>query len=175
MTSLIQFSLIYLLGGLTLLPLAIVVILCHAYVWLPVAYTNELCDANSGEINKTHDSHDDAKERPETCSEPARSNMLIAGYFTVLREFIPGGFNSRPSDRVTSAGTVIHTESLNVYQSMYRSIFDRGKSQTALLDGHNAFGKTLKRMKNAYYIVLRCVIRLLEQYVLSLTCKDMAI
>ena len=169
MTSLIQFTLIYLLGGLTLLPLVVTLVLCHAYLWLPVAYTYESCHENRREINKIHNLVDDIKERPEPCNEPARSNILTAGYFIVLREFVPGGFSSRPSGRITSAGAVIHNESLNVYQSMYRSIFDRGKSQNALLDGHNSTGKTTKKVKNAYYVVLRCVISPQIQCALSLT------
>lgn len=79
---------------------------------------------------------------------------VAAGYFAVCREYVPGGINGKPPERTTPAGSVIATESPSVYQSMYRSIFDRNKSFTPTLDGAN--GKS-KRARNIFYVVLRYV------------------
>ncbi|KAF2790117.1 hypothetical protein K505DRAFT_283211 [Melanomma pulvis-pyrius CBS 109.77] len=77
---------------------------------------------------------------------------VAAGYFAVCREYVPGGINGKPPERTTPAGSVIAAESPSVYQSMYRSIFDRNKSFTPTLDGAN--GKS-KRARNIFYVVLR--------------------
>jgi len=76
----------------------------------------------------------------------------FAGYFAVCREYVPGGVNGKPPDRLTPAGAVISMESPSVYQSMYRSIFDRNKTTSPSIDAANVRNK---RARNVFYIVLR--------------------
>ena len=128
---------------------------------MATAGSDELChdnDISAGrEIDKSNRSDEKLGDRSELRQNAARANALTAGYFTVNREFVPGGISSRPSERISSAGTVVQNESLNVYQSMYRSIFDRGKSHPAVPEGYSTAGRAAKKTRNLFYIVLRCV------------------
>ena len=165
MAALTYFLFVYLLGGLTLLPLIFAIIFCHAYLCLPLAGSDELSDEKDIGIDRHVNKSGDSREKQQLLGEGfdarqdiPRTNTLTAGYFTVNREFVPGGISSRPSERISSAGTVIHNESLNVYQSMYRSIFDRGKLQPVAVEGSNTAGKAARKTtRNTFYIVLRCV------------------
>lgn len=76
----------------------------------------------------------------------------FAGYFAVCREYVPGGVNGKPPDRTTPAGAVVSMESPSVYQSMYRSIFDRNKTASPSIDAGNARNK---KARNVFYVVLR--------------------
>ena len=78
---------------------------------------------------------------------------MAAGYFAVCREYVPGGVNGKPPERTTPAGAVIATESPSVYQSMYRSLFDRKQSPS--LDGGKGNGKLVKKARNVFFVVLR--------------------
>ncbi len=99
-----------------------------------------------------------AKEQLGESSQP-RSNHeadVAAGYFAIYREYSPGGVNSKPAglERSSPAGsTTISAPSPSVYQSMYRSIFDR-KPSTSPLDNKGA-GRLQKRGGNVFYVVLR--------------------
>ncbi|KAJ4358523.1 uncharacterized protein N0V89_003107 [Didymosphaeria variabile] len=76
-----------------------------------------------------------------------------SGYFAVSREYVPGGVNGKPPERTTPAtGAVTAMESPSVYQSMYRSIFDRSKTTSPTFSP--AQGKS-KKTRNVFYIVLR--------------------
>jgi hypothetical protein len=77
---------------------------------------------------------------------------VAAGYFAVCREYVPGGTNGKPPERTTPAGAVIAMESPSVYQTMYRSLFDRNKVVGPSLDGGQ--GKS-KKARNVFYVVLR--------------------
>jgi hypothetical protein len=78
----------------------------------------------------------------------------FAGYFAVCREYVPGGVNGKPPDRTTPAGAVVSMESPSVYQSMYRSIFDRNKAASPSIDAALARNK---KARNVFYVVLRYV------------------
>ena len=78
---------------------------------------------------------------------------VAEGYFAVCREYVPGGVNGKPPERTTPAGEVVIGESPSVYQSMYRSLFDR--KQLSTLEGSKGSGKTTKRARNVFYVVLR--------------------
>ena len=81
---------------------------------------------------------------------------VAAGYFAVCREYVPGGVNGKPPERLSPAGEVVANESPSVYQTMYRSIFDR--SQKASIEPNkDGAGKTVKRANNIFYVVLRSV------------------
>ncbi|KAL1613056.1 hypothetical protein SLS60_001288 [Paraconiothyrium brasiliense] len=76
-----------------------------------------------------------------------------SGYFAVSREYVPGGVNGKPPERTTPAtGAVTAMESPSVYQSMYRSIFDRNKAASPTFSPSQ--GKS-KKTRNVFYIVLR--------------------
>lgn len=78
---------------------------------------------------------------------------VAAGYFAVCREYVPGGINGKPPERITPAGAVVAMESPSVYQTMYRSIFDR--KQGPSLDPGKGNGRTVKRARNVFFVVLR--------------------
>jgi len=80
---------------------------------------------------------------------------VASGYFAVCREYVPGGTNGKPPERTTPAGAVVALESPSVYQSMYRSLFDRNKMVGPSIDGGQ--GKS-RKARNVFYVVLRCVI-----------------
>ena len=94
---------------------------------------------------------------------------------------MPGGINGKPPERTTPAGAVVATESPSVYQSMYRSIFDR--KQGPSLDPAKSNGKTAKRARNVFFVVLRHKHLMLYEdseqmevkYVISLEHHDVSI
>ena len=60
----------------------------------------------------------------------------------------------KPPDKLSPAGEVVATESPSVYQSMYRSIFDRSQKPT-IEPSKDATGKLMKKANNVFYVVLR--------------------
>ena len=81
-----------------------------------------------------------------------------SGYFAICREYVPGGVNGKPPDRNASVtGSLSAMESPSVYQSMYRSIFDRTRNSAPTLNTSPSQGKN-KRPRNVFYVVLRSVI-----------------
>ena len=83
---------------------------------------------------------------------------MAAGYFAVCREYVPGGVNGKPPERTTPAGEVIAPESPSVYQSMYRSIFDRQQKPT--IEPAKANGRPAKKTNIVFFVVLRYIERL---------------
>ena len=59
-----------------------------------------------------------------------------------------------PPERTTPSGEVVGAESPSVYQTMYRSIFDRQQKPT--IQPSKADGKAVKRARNVFFVVLRC-------------------
>ncbi|MCJ1473437.1 DNA polymerase zeta [Lambiella insularis] len=78
---------------------------------------------------------------------------VAEGFFAVCREYVPGGVNGKPPERTTPAGEVIAEESPSVYQSMYRSFFER--KQGPALESNKGNGKSARKARNVFYIVLR--------------------
>ena len=155
----IAFILTYLLGGLTLLPVILAIILLHAYLTLPprhpasissdTAFDNLRDGKDDGRNLKSRASIADIAEKFQRAHEPD----VAAGYFAVCREYVPGGVNGKPPERTTPAGAIVATESPSVYQSMYRSIFERKQGPT--LDPGKGNGKTVRRAMNVFFVVLR--------------------
>jgi hypothetical protein len=150
---------IYILGGLTFLPILLSLILLHAYLLFP---------RNPPTSSEPHpfpqSIRDPADDGHNLKSEKAIANLpdqfqrshepdVAAGYFAVCREYVPGGINGKPPERTTPAGAVVAMESPSVYQTMYRSIFDRRNSPSLELGKGN--GKTIKRARNVFFVVLR--------------------
>ena len=151
------FVLIYIAGGLTFIPLVLFSILGFSYL----AFTKSATTANikrpsSGNGQKASDtvvSGEDTERSKSLENEP----VVTAAYFAVCREYVPGGVNGKPPERSTPAGEVLITESPSVYQSMYRSIFDRGKTQLPSVEGNSKDGKVVRKARNVFFVVLRCV------------------
>ena len=155
MGGFIRDVLLYLIGGVTFIPLVVVAVLLYIFFTShphsdppPPTAADELHDrADDGRnIRRGSDANLTKLRRTQ--------EKEIGGYFAVCREWIPGGVNGKPPERTTPAGEVIAEESPSVYQSMYRSLFDR--RQTPTLDvTKTANGKPLKRTTNVFYVVLR--------------------
>lgn len=148
--------LIYIFGGLTFLPILLCMILLHAYLTFPqhpdssLSTTDHIRDPNDDGHNiKSATAIASLAEKFQRGHEPD----VAAGYFAVCREYVPGGINGKPPERTTPAGAVVAMESPSVYQSMYRSIFDR--KQPPSLDPAKGNGKAVKRARNVFYVVLR--------------------
>lgn len=155
----------YLVGGLTLLPAVVVL----AWFWVTTKVESEgLESPRTGEVSspdrKAID-HTRAKDEDDISLGIGLDEEILkklkrrtsepdtfAGYFAVCREFVPGGVNGKPPDRTTPTGAVVPMESPSVYQSMYRSIFDRNKTASPSLDASNAKNK---KARNVFYVVLR--------------------
>ena len=155
MGGFISFITIYVLGGLTFLPVLVCLVLLHAYLTFPKRPPSSTA---SDEIhNPNDDSHnikpDDGVSKLAKQFQRGHEPDVAAGYFAVCREYVPGGINGKPPERTTPAGAVIATESPSVYQSMYRSIFD--KKQAPTIDPGKANGKPVRRARNVFFVVLR--------------------
>ena len=149
----------YTLGGLTLIPLCIAVILLHAYLTLPERkYQPRKLEHDPAGIRRPGDDGVVLKSTTDTLAEQFHRKHeadVAAGYFAVCREYVPGGVNGKPPDRLSPAGEIIAHESPSVYQSMYRSIFDR--SQKPSIEPKTEGAKVIKHATNVFYVVLRFV------------------
>ena len=157
----------YLIGGLTLLP----AILVAAWFYGTTVVDQEILgsapsdDATTLEqrtkSNGPRKGEDNAHlgvglddEILEKLKGRTHEPDVCAGYFAVCREYVPGGVNGKPPDRTTPAGAVVSVESPSVYQSMYRSIFDRNKTMSPTIEASNVRSK---KARNVFYVVLRYV------------------
>ncbi|KAF1983754.1 hypothetical protein K402DRAFT_423360 [Aulographum hederae CBS 113979] len=152
MVTFTAFVCIYVLGGLTFLPLLLACVLLHAHLTLPSR------DTHGDKPPSASDEHTKSQESvtlPEELKNRLHEPDVAAGYFAVCREYVPGGVNGKPPERTTPAGAVIAAESPSVYQSMYRSIFERSRTQGPQLDAGKSTRKPLRRARNVFYVVLR--------------------
>lgn len=148
--------LIYIFGGLTFLPILLCMIVLHAYLTFPQRPDSSL--STTDQIRDPDDDGHNIKSATAIASlaekfQRGHEPDVAAGYFAVCREYVPGGINGKPPERTTPAGVVVAMESPSVYQSMYRSIFDR--KQPPSLDPAKGNGKAVKRARNIFYVVLR--------------------
>lgn len=158
MGSLGSFLVVYVLGGLTFVPLVLSLVLLYAYLTLPNTPSLQACKQSSDPGRQPADDDYSLKSGTDQLAEKflrTHESDVAAGYFAVCREYVPGGVNGRPPERTTPAGEVIATESPSVYQAMYRSLFDR--KQAPSIDPPKSNGKNIKRARNVFYIVLRYV------------------
>ncbi|THY21822.1 hypothetical protein D6D01_06370 [Aureobasidium pullulans] len=144
----------YVAGGLTFIPLLALLLGAFAYVAFtkpvtPVSTATTASDVDAAYTAKTID------EIGEKSKEQQNELDTAAAYFAVCREYVPGGINGKPPERSTPAGEVLIAESPSVYQSMYRSIFERGKTQIPTIEGDKRDGKAVKKARNVFYVVLR--------------------
>lgn len=157
MGSFAGFLLVYLLGGLTFIPLVLSIFLLYAYLILPNAPPSQQTpDQIPDPLRRPADDGDSLKSGTDQLAEKfyrTHASDVAAGYFAVCREYVPGGVNGKPPERTTPAGEVVAAESPSVYQAMYRSLFER--KQFPSIDPAKSNGKNVKRARNVFYIVLR--------------------
>ena len=155
MGSLSGFLGVYLLGGLTFVPLVLLLVLLHAHLTFPTRSEEQSVDAKAqDELRRPAD--DANLVSTDTLAEQfhrTHEGDVAAGYFAVCREYVPGGVNGKPPERTTPAGEVVAAESPSVYQSMYRSIFDRKQQPT--INPAKSDGKPVKKARNVFFVVLR--------------------
>ena len=156
MGSSISFLIIYVLGGLTFLPILISLLLLHGYLTFPKRPPSS--SSASDDIRDLSDDGHNIKSDAGVSKlakqfQRGHEPDVAAGYFAVCREYVPGGINGKPPERTTPAGAVVATESPSVYQSMYRSIFD--KKQAPTIDPGKTNAKTVRRARNVFFVVLR--------------------
>ncbi|OTB04698.1 hypothetical protein M426DRAFT_11333 [Hypoxylon sp. CI-4A] len=153
------FLLTYLFGGVTFIPLVLAVILLHAHYTFPVRDE----DANRDDANNADNivqPGDDTTALREAQKEESKQRLLAesdvaAGYFAVCREYTPMGINAKPIERSTPVGSAtVAAPSPSVYQSMYRTIFDRKQNSSPLDDNKNVSQRP-KKAGNVFYVVLR--------------------
>jgi hypothetical protein len=154
------FLFVYVLGGLTFVPLLVALLFLHAYYTLPTAPapgSKPKPSDDPAELLRDEDDKAAFKTATDDLAEQfhrKHDSDVAAGYFAVCREYVPGGV-LKPPDKVTSTtGETVAQESPSVYQSMYRSIFDRSQKPTIEPNKDNT-GKN--RANNVFYVVLRWV------------------
>ncbi|KAF9872197.1 putative ph domain-containing protein [Colletotrichum karsti] len=159
-----SFLFTYLLGGLTFIPLVIVAVLAHAYFTLPYRQDADTSLEDDGGQDSIVQPGDDVKaleaakavDKDDSAKRPAtQDNDVAAGYFAVCREYTPMGINAKPIERATPTGSAtVAAPSQSVYQTMYRSIFER-KPTPGPLDNKNGLSQRPKNAGNVFYVVLR--------------------
>ncbi|KAL5337545.1 hypothetical protein BJX70DRAFT_369035 [Aspergillus crustosus] len=158
MGFLINLVVVYLLGGLTFIPLVLMLVALSSYLALPPAspLSEQASNSVDTSIRRLNDDQYSLKSRTDELAENfyrTHDTDVAAGYFVVCREYVPGGVNGKPPERTTPAGEVIAAESPSVYQTMYRSLFDRKQAPT--IEPTKTTTKNGKRTRNMFYIVLR--------------------
>lgn len=157
------FLLTYLLGGITFLPLLLIAVLVHAYFTLPYRRDADVSHASTpddGSLVQAGDDLEPLKAAQKDGPKPRavhHETDVAAGYFAVCREYTPMGINAKPIERSTPVGSAtVAAPSPSVYQTMYRSIFDRKQAQGPL-DNKSGGSQRPKRAGNVFYVVLRYV------------------
>ena len=163
---------IYLLGGFTFVPLVLAVVLIPAWLSLPKVEDGGGSKAKDG---AKKDQVDDKTRENLLAEHEEKYDGAASGTFAVLRSYdfqaANTALNARSSSNTgqggvgASDGTVESgNNSESVYQSMYRSVFDRSKTATpsaSVLQNDDASssmnGRVRKRVTpaNVFYIVLR--------------------
>lgn len=97
MESFTGFLLVYVLGGITFIPLVFAVIFLHAYFTLP--FQSESSTSTTSQASTLKRAHDDEavlKSGADVLAEQftrKHESDVAAGYFAVCREYVPGGVN----------------------------------------------------------------------------------
>ena len=150
----LAFVVIYILGGLTFLPIVLACAFLYTVAVCPKIHVQEKEDDGTANTAgeralSDHEGHEQVFEYFH--NQPVD---VAAGYFAMSRDFVPGGLSGQPPDYPLPSVPGI-SESPSVYQSMYRSLFERGKAQhpTTGVEGWN--GRHTGKTRNVFYVVLR--------------------
>lgn len=180
MGSLVSFIAVYLLGGVTFIPLLVIAVLIHAYLTFPIRDETSHEEREPSSIVRPGDDVEAIERAQKSLGEKFQSRNkheadVAAGYFAVCREYVPGGVNGKPPERTTPVGSSpVSTPSPSVYQSMYRSLFER-KPVPSPID-NKGIGKPVKRGGNIFYVVLRYLqISRTDQAIILMRHADMRI
>jgi hypothetical protein len=153
------FFFVYVLGGVTFIPLLLALVFLHAYKTFPTISESDIRPTDDpANIKLSTDDATNLKTGTDDLAEQfhrKHESDVAAGYFAVCREYVPGGVNGKPPERKTPAGEVVVTESPSVYQSMYRSLFDRQQKST--IEPNKNSGRNVKKANNVFFVVLRFV------------------
>lgn len=163
----------YFVGGVTFIPLVIIAILTHAHYTFPhrqdvsTPASDDTIQSDNTEYDEIVEDGDDtdaldAARKNKTEALRAKAKLasqdiadVAAGFFAVCREYTPMGINAKPIERSTPMGsTTVTSPSPSVYQTMYRSIFDRKAAPNGPIDSPN-MSQRPKRAGNVFYVVLR--------------------
>lgn len=156
----------YVVGGVTFVPLVAISILALGFYALPergAVDPRAAADAADDDLVLPGDDTDAleaAKKAARDEHKPRRNSDLdvAAGYFAVCREYTPMGINAKPIERPTPVGsTTVASPSPSVYQTMYRSIFERKPTPGPIDNNSNASSQRPKKAGNVFYVVLRFV------------------
>ena len=193
---------VYVLGGVTFLPLVTIAVFAYAYHTFPrrdgfkhasasatddliqpddhVTTTPEAAAALKAEEKKKK------KKKEKTRPGPGQEADQAAGYFAVCREYTPMAINNAKAiERMTTpAGSgSVAAPSQSIYQTMYRGIFER-KQVPSSIDANGAISHQQPKSRgNLYYVILRHGHLLLfddenqaeVRYVISLLLHDISI
>lgn len=149
----------YLLGGVTFIPLVLVLLLVYTYYTSPDISARATSRQEAESLVRPGDEKIVLKTGTDELAERfhrRHESDVAAGYFAVCREYVPGGINGKPPDKLSPAGEVVAQDSPSVYQTMYRSIFDRVQKPTTEANKDNS-GVTAKKVNNVFFVVLRYV------------------
>jgi len=154
------FLLVYIFGGVTFLPLLIGLVLLYGYYSLPPPTDPSSPRTDDpGPLLRPDDEKLILKTGTDDLAEKfhrQHDSDVAAGYFAVCREYVPGGVRGKPPEKLLPAGEAAAAESPSVYQTMYRSFFDRSQKPTIEPQKDGA-GKGVKKANNVFYVVLRSV------------------
>ncbi|KAF3912692.1 hypothetical protein ABW21_db0205732 [Orbilia brochopaga] len=147
----------YFLGASTFLPIVCGLVFALAYLTFPTVLHDEPAEQHPvlrlpSDDDKVFAAADEVarlkrKNSQDKDKDQQAPQDVAAGYFAVTREYVPGGVNGKPPERPTPNGN-LPTESPSVYQTMYRSLFERKPAATSSTSS-NAKGK------NVFFVVLR--------------------
>lgn len=161
MVGLLGFLFIYVLGGITLVPLLIIAFLTHAYLTCPIHDDASRKQETHDDIVEPGDDIDAIKRVQSSLAEKFQPRVnaeaeTSSGYFYCSREYVERWWEvqGKPPERATPVGSAtVSAASPSVYQSMYRSIFERKPVGSPI--ENKGVGKPQKRGGNYFYIVLR--------------------
>jgi hypothetical protein len=154
MTTLVAILLSYLLGGLTFIPILLALFLYHAHLTQPIVDAETFHQRDSLQLGPAEEdaARQELENLPAEISQRLHESDVASGYFVVSREFTPSIMTGKPAERTPLAASAPAGSSPSVYQSMYRSIFERGRTQSPSLD---AAPKGNKKARNTFFVVIR--------------------
>ena len=157
----------YLLGGVTFLPLLLIAVVATAWYTFPQVPDRDRAPKRDGKEGDEVDLKSKDVGQEDSLSSEGAANAT----FAVLRSYnfqtALSALGTKPnaaSNGADAAGEGVAQESMSVYQSMYRSVFDRSKTalnRNPLTEDDDASSGAQARLRaaasarNIFHIVLR--------------------